>query len=259
MTTSDKASTTEQLSLVFELYHRIPQGRKVTATELQLELSNAGIHRGIRSIQRNLDVIVNYFDVEKDTRGKPYGYRRRTPFFATLGARELILLQLAKSMLNQHFPPSLQYAIDSAFNILEIQPRSYTGTKPPQGGANKIQSISDKLNHAKIIEKHFEPIAVALAQQKQITLTLSSGIAIKQASPIGLTMTAGELYLIYQNHLNEYDDLPLQQIEELKVLTFHFDYPSDFQLQRYQLKSKLTFSTPSQANNVTSITASDRQ
>lgn len=235
MTTNDKANTIEQLSLVFELYHRIPQSRKVTANELQSELANAGIYRGIRSVQRNLDVIVDYFDVEKDTRSKPYGYRRRASFFLSLGARELILLQLAKSILNQHLPQSLQYAIDSAFSILEIQPRSYTGTKPPQGGAHKILSITEKLNHTKAIEKHFEPIAVALVQQRQITLTLNSGEKIKQVSPVGLTMTSGELYLIYQSHLNDYDDLPLQEISELKVLTFHFDYPADFNLPSYTL------------------------
>ncbi len=89
MTTKDKASTTEQLSLVFELYRRIPQGRKVTAKQLQSELADAGIYRGIRSVQRNLDVIVDYFNVDKDTRSKPFGYSRRICRQPTLGAREI--------------------------------------------------------------------------------------------------------------------------------------------------------------------------
>ncbi len=238
MTTSDKASTTEQLSLVFELYQRIPQGRKVTAKELQSELAHAGIYRGIRSVQRNLDVIIDFFDVEKDTRSKPYGYRRRTSFYPVLGARELVLLLLAKSMLNQQLPQSLEYAIDSAFSILQIQPRSHTGTKTPQGGASKIHSLAEKFNPSSMFEHLFEPIAVALVQQKQITLTLTSGEQLKQISPIGLTVTTSELYLVYQDHLNDYDDLPLQDITELKVLTFHFDYPADFKLQDYHLKSE---------------------
>ena len=235
MTTNDKANITEQLSLAFELYQRIPQGRKATASELQTELANAGIYRGIRSVQRNLDVIVEYLDVEKDTRSKPYGYRRRAPFFPTPGARELLLLQLAKSILNQHLPQSLQYAIDSAFSILDIQPRSYTGTKPPRGGACKILSITNTLNHPQPIERHFEPIAVALVQQRQITLTLTSGDYVKQASPIGLYMMSDEFYLTYKTQLNNYLDLPLSQIVELKVLTFHFDYPEDFDLFNHTL------------------------
>lgn len=258
MKIKNKSNITEQLSLVFELYHRIPQGRKVTASELQAELASAGINRSIRSIQRNLDVIVDYFDIEKDTRSKPYGYRRRVSFSLTLGARELLLLQLARSILNQHLPQSLQYAIDSAFGILDIQPSSHAGTKPPQGGTNKIRSITDRLNHIQAIERHFEPIAVALVQQKQITLSLNSGKFIKQATPMGLAMASGELYLIYQNHLNDYDDLPLHEIAKLKVLTFHFDYPSDFQLQHYQLKSEPLRSLVPPATNVTSIVASDR-
>lgn len=253
MTTNDKANVTEQLSLAFELYQRIPQGRKATANELKTELANAGIYRGIRSVQRNLDVIVEYLDVEKDTRSKPYGYRRRAPFSPPLGARELLLLQLAKSILNQHLPQSLQHAIDSAFNILDIQPRSYTRTKPPRGGACKILSITNTLNNPKPIERYFEPIAVALVQQRQITLTLTSGDFVKQASPIGLYMMSGEFYLTYKTQLNNYLDLPLSEIVELKVLTFHFDYPEDFNLFNHTLARGhiFTIAKESQSQNAT--------
>lgn len=253
MTTNDKTNATEQLSLVFELYHRIPQGRKVTASELKAELANAGIYRSIRSVQRNLDVIVEYFDVEKDTRSKPYGYRRRASFFPTLGARELLLLQLAKSTLIQHLPQSLQYAIDSAFGILDIQPRSYTGTKPPREGASKILSLTNTLKHPQLIERHFEPIAVALVQQRQVTLTLHSGEEIRQVSLLGLYVMSGELYLTYKNQPSNYLDLPLSEIVKLKVLTFHFDYPEDFDLFNHTLARGRIFTnaTESQPRHAT--------
>lgn len=108
MTIRDKASTIEQLSLVFELYRRIPQGRKVTAKQLQAELMDAGMYRGIRSVQRNLDVIVDYFDVDKDTRSKPFGYSRGMYSQPTLGARELVLLQLAKATPQSATPTILR-------------------------------------------------------------------------------------------------------------------------------------------------------
>ncbi|PTP12087.1 hypothetical protein CWO27_20965 [Vibrio sp. 10N.286.51.C3] len=257
MTTNDKANITEQLSLAFELYQRIPQGRKVTAKQLQLELMDAGINRSIRSIQRNLDVIVDYFDVDKDTRSKPFGYSRGMYNPVTLGARELILLQLAKSTLTQQLPSSLECAIESAFNFTHIQPRSYTGAKPPQGGANKANAITDKLSSLVAVGELFEPISIALVHQKQITLTLASREQIERISPIGLTVADCEFYLVYQNHLNEYDDLPLTRIAKLRVLTFHFDYPSDFQLQQYQLKSEPKRSIQ-QLDNITQLIASDR-
>ncbi|OEE56310.1 hypothetical protein A146_04045 [Vibrio splendidus FF-500] len=257
MTTRDKASTTEQLSLVFELYRRIPQGRKVTAKQLQAELADAGMYRGIRSVQRNLDVIVEYFDVDKDTRSKPFGYSRGMYSQPTLSARELVLLQLAKATLSQQLPPSLEYAIDFAFSLLRAQPRSHTGMHPPQGDTRKAHALIDELNAPDLLGEFFEPISVALVHQKQITLTLKSGEQIEQVSPVGITTTASELYLVYQNTLNDYDDLPLTCIAKLKVLTFYFDYPSNFHLQQYQLKSEPQRSTL-QATNITQLIASDR-
>lgn len=257
MTTSDKANTTEQLSLVFELYRRIPQGRKVTAKQLQAELADAGMYRGIRSVQRNLDVIVDYFDVDKDIRSKPFGYSRGIYSQPVLGARELVLLQLARATISQQLPPSLEYAIDFAFSLLRVQPRSHTGMKPPQGDTRKAHTLIDELKAPKALGDFFEPISVALVHQKQITLTLKSGEQIEQVSPVGITTTASELYLVYQNHLNDYNDLPLTRIAKLKVLTFYFNYPSDFQLQQYQLKSEPKRSIQ-QLRNITQLIASDR-
>lgn len=257
MTTRDKANTTEQLSLVFELYRRIPQGRKVTAKQLQNELYNAGIHRSIRSVQRNLDIIVDYFDVDKDTRSKPFGYSRGMYGQPTLSARELVLLQLAKATIRQQFPPSLEYAIDFAFSLLRTQPRSHTRMKPPQGGTRKAHTFLNELNAPKALGKFFEPISIALVHQKQLTLTLKSGKQIEQISPVGIITTASELYLVYQNTLDDYDDLPLTSITKLKVLTFYFDYPSGFHLHQYKLKSEPLHSKQ-QVENVTPLVASDR-
>ncbi|HGY9585148.1 TPA: hypothetical protein ACOJQP_003574 [Vibrio harveyi] len=257
MTTRDKASTIEQLSLVFELYRRIPQGRKVTAKQLQAELTDAGMYRSIRSVQRNLDVIAAYFDVDKDTRSKPFGYSRGMYSQPTLGAKELILLQLAKATISQQLPPSLEYAIDFAFGLLRVQPRTHAGMRPPQGDARKAHAFIDALNASATLGELFEPISVALVHQKQITLTLKSGEQIEQVLPVGIITTASELYLVYQSALNDFDDLPLTSIAELKVLTFYFDYPSNFQLHLYQLKSEPLRSTL-QANNVIPLIASDR-
>ncbi len=236
MTTSYKANTTEQLSLVFELYQRIPQGRKVTAKQLQTELADTGIYRSIRSIQRNLDIIINYFDVDKDTRNKPFGYSRRMHNPIILGTRELLLLQLAKSVISQQLPSSLEYAIESAFSLILTQPRSHTGTKPPKDGATKTYAILDSFHSAHSLDTLFEPLSIALIHQRQVTITLDSNILLEQISPLGITVVYGELYLVYQNTINQYHDLPLKQVSQLKVLTFHFDYPDNFQLQDYYEK-----------------------
>ena len=66
----------DTVMLVIELLRRIPRNRKVTASELHQELSEAGWERDLRTIQRQLDAISDCFSqyIERDDRSKPYGY-----------------------------------------------------------------------------------------------------------------------------------------------------------------------------------------
>ena len=61
--------------LVLEMLKRIPRGHKVTAPELAKQLEDAGLKRDIRTIQRQLEELSQRFDIERDDRSKPYGYR----------------------------------------------------------------------------------------------------------------------------------------------------------------------------------------
>ena len=55
------------LQLILEIYKRIPKHRKTTAKEIQQQLTNIGIDRSERSIQRNLADMVQFFDdIEMD-------------------------------------------------------------------------------------------------------------------------------------------------------------------------------------------------
>lgn len=116
-----KPSTADHIRFAFELYKRIPQSRKVTAQELKRSLDEAGLVRDIRTIQRNLDVVTRYFDVEKDTRDKPYGYSRRSNQKRTLAAREAIILALAEQNLKEILPAELVGAIATTFTEAQIQ------------------------------------------------------------------------------------------------------------------------------------------
>ncbi|MDK2631680.1 hypothetical protein QO216_23075, partial [Vibrio vulnificus] len=138
MTTTRKPTTTEQLSLAFELYHRIPRGRKVTAQQLQLELASIGIERDIRTIQRNLDVVVHYLDVDKETRGKTYGYSRQLNSHLVLGPRESVILKPSKAIARVTLPSSMQLAIEAAFEPIAIQQQTFPGIKSTQWGPQKV-------------------------------------------------------------------------------------------------------------------------
>jgi hypothetical protein len=70
-----RPDTLETTVLAIELLRRIPRGRKITASELCDQLKDAGIERELRTIQRQLEMLSEHFDIERDERSKPYGYR----------------------------------------------------------------------------------------------------------------------------------------------------------------------------------------
>src|SRR5262249_13733517 len=93
----------ETLRLALELLRRIPRKRKVTALELHAQLSEAGFARDLRTVQRQLESLSEHFEIERDDRSKPYGYRwkdRAEGFsLASLGAEESLILALAEQQL----------------------------------------------------------------------------------------------------------------------------------------------------------------
>lgn len=106
----------DHVSLLFELYNRIPQTHSITAQELQQQHSSIGVERDIRTIQRNLDILVQHLNVAKDTRDRPYGYRREASMLNSFGARETILLAFAEQWLANSFPVEYRAIIHSLFS-----------------------------------------------------------------------------------------------------------------------------------------------
>ena len=62
---SSRSSNNEVASLSLEILKRIPKKRKITAKEIQEQLSSSGIERSLRTIQRNLDMLSRDFDMRK--------------------------------------------------------------------------------------------------------------------------------------------------------------------------------------------------
>jgi len=70
-----RSDTIETVLLALELLHRIPRNRKVSAPELYEQLSGTKVERNLRTIQRQLEMLSEHFEIERDDRSKPYGYR----------------------------------------------------------------------------------------------------------------------------------------------------------------------------------------
>lgn len=231
-----KPTTREHISLALELYNRIPQGRKVTAQMLQEDLKQSGIKRDIRTIQRNLDLIVNYFNVDKDTRDKPFGYSRNIQSKLIFWPRENIILGLAESYLHAVLPQELSTIINSAFNQIQILSLSRMSQL-----YIKSKVFTDLIQVSKEypvnINTLFENICFSLIHQRLISIENHHSIIHRNIKPLGIIIINSELYLIYKN--NKIEQIQLNNIKLINISSFTFKYPNNFNINEYRKNIKV--------------------
>lgn len=114
-----RADTLETALLAIELLRRVPRNHKITASELHRQLENAGIHRDLRTIQRQLDTLSEHFNLIRDDRSKPYGYQWRKHSgglsIPNLSLQESLLLRLAEQHLRFLLPVHLMKSMEGFF------------------------------------------------------------------------------------------------------------------------------------------------
>lgn len=124
-----RPDTLETVLLAIELLRRIPRGRKVTASELHQQLQGAGIERDLRTVQRQLEMLSAHFDIERDERSKPYGYRwtekARALAVPNLTPQKSLLLLLAEAHLKNLLPARVMKSLQEFFR----QARRNLGSK----------------------------------------------------------------------------------------------------------------------------------
>lgn len=69
-----RGASLETALIILEILRLLPRKRFTTATDVWNALKGAGYEREVRSVQRLLEQLSDHFPIERDTRGKPYGY-----------------------------------------------------------------------------------------------------------------------------------------------------------------------------------------
>ncbi len=239
------------LRIALELLRRIPRHRKITASELCAELKHAGMDRDLRTIQRQLDMLSEHFDIERDDSSKPYGYRWREQAVALavpqLSASESLLLSLAEDHLRQLLPPRLMQSMNSFF----IQARRNLG---PGSSATLEQQWRDKVRVVATTQPLFPPkvkpgvfdaVSDALYANRWLLLDYRSAAGKRtqaQVMPLGLAQQGPCLYLAcrFQGYDNE-RSLALHRISSAEALPQTFERPEGFDLQKYDEDGRFSF------------------
>ena len=205
----------------------------------------------MRTIQRQLEMLSTHFEIERDDRNKPYGYRwkERAKGLALpmLSEHESLLLTLAQQQLRNLLPSSLMKSMEGFF----AQARSNLGTqsnaKREREWLSKIRVVSETqpLFPPKIKPGVFEEVSNALYGNRWLNLDYknAAGKATSaEVMPLGLAQQGPRLYLVcrFKGYDNE-RSLALHRIIAAKASTLTFERPQDFDLQKYDDDGRFGF------------------
>jgi len=248
---SKRPDTKETVLLALELMRRIPRGRKVTAKELHEQLADTEVGRDLRTIQRQLEMLSEHFDIERDDRSKPYGYawkeRSRGMALPLLTEQESLLLTLAEQHLRALLPASLMKTMDGFFTQARANLAPYTNAKREREWLKKVRVVSttQPLLPPKVKPGVFEQVSNALYANQWLAVDYVNAAGKRTQAdvmPLGLAQQGPRLYLVcrFKDFDNE-RSLALHRIHSATASTLTFERPKDFDLEQYDNDGRFGF------------------
>lgn len=250
--TTKRPNTLETVMLALELLRRIPRGRKVTATELQGQLEDAGFERDLRSIQRLLEQLSDHLEIERDDSSKPYGYRwkehARALAVPNLTPQESLLLLLAQKHLRNLLPAQLVNSMAGFFEQAQRNLGPGSNATLERQWPAKVRTVADTHNQPLLPPKLqpgvFETVSDALYTNHWLRLDYRNAKGEQghiEVMPLGLAQQGPRLYLVvrYKGHDNE-RSLALHRILKAEK-TRAFKRPADFDLEKFDQDGRFGF------------------
>jgi len=246
-----RSDTLETVLLAVELLRRIPRGRKITASELHRQLKDAGFDRDLRTIQRQMELLSEHFEIERDDRSKPYGYRwlekAKALAVPNLTPQESLLLQLAEEHLKNLLPARLMRSLDGFFQQAKRNLGPETSAHLERQWPTKIRVVAttQSLLPPKIDAHVFEVVSEALYSNRWLKIDYRNSAGKRtsiEVMPLGLVQQGHRLYLVcrYQGYKNE-RNLALHRMQSAEISTFGFERPKDFNLKQYDDDGRFGF------------------
>jgi predicted DNA-binding transcriptional regulator YafY len=246
-----RSDTVETVTLALELLRRIPRNRSISVAELHEQLSETGIGRDRRTIQRQLKMLSEHFDIARDDSSKPYGYRWKESAkclsVPILSNKESLLLLMAQQQLKNLLPPSVMASMDGFFQQARSNLGPLTTAKQERDWLSKIRVVNDSLTliPPKIDPEILERVSNALFGNFWLNIAYQNRSGIRSKSdimPLGLAQQGPRLYLVcrYKDQDNE-RTLALHRIVSAHVSTLTFERPKGFSLQKYDDDGRFGF------------------
>ena len=246
-----RPDTKETVLLALELMRRIPRGRKVTAKELHEQLADTDMGRDLRTVQRQLEMLSEHFEIERDDRNKPYGYRWKDRAkglaLPMLTEQESLLLTLSEQHLRSLLPASLMKSMEGFFTQARTNLAPYSNAKREREWLKKVRVVSttQPLLPPKIKPGVFEQVSNALYANQWLVVEYENAAGKRtqaEVMPLGLAQQGPRLYLVcrFQGYDNE-RSLAMHRIHTAKATTLTFERPKGFDLEKYDNDGRFGF------------------
>jgi predicted DNA-binding transcriptional regulator YafY len=214
-------------------------------------LGDAGFERNLRTVQRQLETLSEHFDIECDTRGKPYGYRWKshTKGFSLphLNEQESVLLSLAEQHLRNLLPTNLVRSMQGFFDQARAQLGPLTRSQRARDWLDKVRVVSttQPLLPPKLSPGIFETVSNALYADHWLDVSYDNAAGKRvewRVMPLGLAQQGPRLFLVCR--FEGYDDdrsLALHRMRQAKDSGLPFERPPGFDLRRFDDEGRFGF------------------
>lgn len=248
----ERSNQLDTLLMSLEMLKRIPRTSKTTASQLQAQLRDAGFERDLRTVQRQLDVLSEHFDIDRDTRCKPYGYAWKPVSeglsLPGLNEQESILLTLAEEHLRNLLPARLMQSMQGFFAQarLKLNDGRSNDAKAWQRKV-RVVGTTQRLLPAPVDPEVFEAVSNALYADHWLDVSYVNAGGRQTDSrvmPLGLVQQGSRLLLVCR--FDGYEDersLALHRLQQAWDSGLPFERPATFDLECYEQEGRFGFST----------------
>lgn len=230
---------------------RIPKSHQVTARELHQQLKHIGIERELRTVQRNLELLCEHFDIIRDERSKPYGYRWNKDAggmtLSQLSAQEALLLNLAEEYLIKLLPVNITASLDGFFQEAKYKLNPTSGNSREREWLKKVRVVSETqpLLPPKIATEVFSAISEALYHDRLLNIDYYNTKQVQKSAlvmPLGLAQQGQRMYLVcrFDGYNNE-RSIAVHRVRKATVSSFGFERPKEFKLSQYDADGRFGF------------------
>lgn len=244
----EREDSLSTLKLSLELLKRIPKGRTITAPELRRQLIDADpeFERTPRTIQRLLETLSEFYDIERDDSSKPYRYcwkeNARGLSLPGLSTQESLLLTLAEQQLSSLLPAKLMKSMQGFFSQArgQLDQRGHIGSfQREREWLDKVRvvSTSQPLLPPKVDANVFQQVSDALYGNQWLDVDYKNAEGDRKTSrvmPLGLAQQGPCMYLVCR--FDGYDNercLALHRLISAKASTLTFERPKDFDFKQF--------------------------